>query len=35
MGNIIRFASENYIAAVAQNLKQEIDLTLPQTLTES
>ncbi len=35
MGNIIRFASENYIATVAQNLKQEIDLTLPQTLTES
>ena len=35
MGNIIRFASENYIATAVQNLKQEIDLTLPQTLTES
>jgi hypothetical protein len=35
MGNIIRFASENHVATVVQNLKQEIDLTLPQTLTES
>lgn len=35
MGKIIRFASENHIAQVVQNLKQEVDLTMPQVLTEA
>lgn len=35
MGNIIRFASENHIAQAVQNLKQEVDLTMPQILTEA
>ena len=35
MGNIIRFASENHVAQAVQNLKQEVDLTMPQTLTEA
>lgn len=35
MGNIIRFASENHIAQVVQNLKQEVDLTMPQDFTEA
>lgn len=35
MGNIIRFASENHITQVVQNLKQEVDLTMPQTFTEA
>lgn len=35
MGNIIRFASENHVAQAVQNLKQEVDLTMPQILTEA
>jgi hypothetical protein len=35
MGNIIRFASENHIAQAVQSLKQEVDLTVPQILTEA
>lgn len=35
MGNIIRFASESHITQVVQNLKQEVDLTMPQTFTET